>query len=88
MSPRATDAALEEFPARGLVVAGGVAANRGLRARMEGLAARRGVRLHLSPAELSTDNAAMIAGHAYRRLAAGEADGFEDTVRARWPLSD
>ncbi len=88
MLERATDAALGEFPSRGLVVAGGVAANRGLRARMQVLAARRGVRLHLSPAALSTDNAAMIAGQAYRRLAAGEADGFDDTVRARWPLGD
>lgn len=87
MLEAATDAALRQFPARGLVVAGGVAANRGLRARMEELAARHDLPLYLSPLELSTDNAAMIAGQAHRRLAAGEADAFDQTVRARWPLS-
>jgi N6-L-threonylcarbamoyladenine synthase len=88
MLENATDAALGEFPSRGLVVAGGVAANRGLRRRMEKLAERHRVPLYLSPPSLSTDNAAMIAGHAHRRLAAGEADGFEHTVRATWPLGE
>jgi len=86
MLESATDAALRQFPSRGLVVAGGVAANRGLRARMEALAARHDLPLYLSPVELSTDNAAMVAGQAHRRLAAGEADTFDQTVRARWPL--
>jgi N6-L-threonylcarbamoyladenine synthase len=87
MLERATAAALEELPAHGLVVAGGVAANRGLRRRVERLAGRHGVPLYLSPPALSTDNAAMIAGQAHRRLAAGEHDGYEHTVRASWPLS-
>ncbi len=39
MLEASTDAALRQFPPRGLVVAGGVASNRGLRARMEALAA-------------------------------------------------
>jgi N6-L-threonylcarbamoyladenine synthase len=88
MLESATDAALGELPARGLVVAGGVAANRGLRRRVEALARHHGVDLYLSPQALSTDNAAMIAGQAHRRLAAGEADGFDHTVRATWSLSE
>lgn len=83
-----TRRALEARPTRGLVVAGGVAANRQLRARMVELAGARGVPLLLSPPELSTDNAAMIAGHGHRRLAAGESDDWDLTVRATWPLAD
>ena len=88
MLEASTDAALRQFPSRGLVVAGGVAANRGLRARMETLAACHDVPLYLSPLELSTDNAAMVAAQAYRRLVDGETDPFDLTVRANWPLSD
>lgn len=88
MLEASTDAALRQFPSRGLVVAGGVAANRGLRSRMETLAACYDVPLYLSPLELSTDNAAMVAAQAYRRLVDGETDPFDLTVRANWPLSD
>ena len=86
MLESSTSAALRDFAARGLVVAGGVAANRGLRSRMQTLAGNYGVPLYLSPAELSTDNAAMVAGQAHRRLLAGESDAFDHTVRATWPL--
>ncbi len=82
----ATAAALDAHPVRGLVVAGGVAANRGLRARMHDLAERRDLPLYVSSPALSTDNAAMVAGQAHRRLARGEADDFDLTVRASWPL--
>lgn len=82
-----TDVALRGHPARGLVVAGGVAANRTLRRRMQQLAGAHDIPLYLSPPELSTDNAAMIAGQAHQRLGAGEADGYDLTVRASWPLS-
>jgi N6-L-threonylcarbamoyladenine synthase len=48
-----------------LVVAGGVAANARLRARLAGV----GLRVHLPPPGLATDNGAMIALAAARRLA-------------------
>ena len=88
MLANTTEAALRAHPSRGLVVAGGVAANGALRARMRELAARHDIPLYLSSPELSTDNAAMVAGQAFQRLNAGEADGFELTVRASWPLGD
>ncbi|MBX3443180.1 MAG: tRNA (adenosine(37)-N6)-threonylcarbamoyltransferase complex transferase subunit TsaD [Planctomyces sp.] len=44
-----------------LCIGGGVAANRALRARLEQLADRRGIRLLISPREYCTDNAAMAA---------------------------
>jgi N6-L-threonylcarbamoyladenine synthase len=53
-----------------LVVAGGVAANARLRARLAGA----GLRVHLPPPGLATDNGAMIALAAAQRLAAGPAD--------------
>ena len=67
-----------------LVVAGGVAANRFLRARLEALAERHGHRFVAPPPKLCTDNAAMIAHAGALRLLAGlEGDA---TPRSRWPL--
>ena len=87
MLANTTDAALRAHSARGLVVAGGVAANRSLRERMRELASARDVPLYLSPPLLSTDNAAMVAGQAHHRLAAGESDDQGLTVLANWPLT-
>jgi N6-L-threonylcarbamoyladenine synthase len=72
--------------ARVLVIAGGVAANRRLKAELEDLAAREGWRLSVPPAALCTDNAAMVAWAGAERLALGLVDGLDAPVRARWPL--
>jgi N6-L-threonylcarbamoyladenine synthase len=69
-----------------LVVAGGVAANRVLRARLRDLAAGRGTRLIAPPLELCTDNAAMIGWAALERLALGLRDPLDFAPRPRWPL--
>lgn len=71
---------------RHLVVAGGVAANRFLAARLESVAAAQGFMLHLPPAALCTDNGVMIAWAGAERLALGLVDGLEFAVRPRWPL--
>lgn len=60
-----------------VVLAGGVAANRGLRARMAEECTRRGLTLAVPPLASCTDNAAMIAYAGALRLAAGERDGFD-----------
>jgi N6-L-threonylcarbamoyladenine synthase len=60
-----------------VVVAGGVAANRGLRALMTAECARRGIEVLIPPFASCTDNAAMIAYAGAVRLAAGERDGFD-----------
>jgi N6-L-threonylcarbamoyladenine synthase len=69
-----------------LVVAGGVAANRVLRARLRDLAAGRGTRLIAPPLELCTDNAAMIGWAALERLALGLRDPLDFAPQPRWPL--
>jgi len=60
-----------------VVVAGGVAANRGLRAGMGAACARRGMELLIPPFASCTDNAAMIAYAGALRLGAGERDGMD-----------
>jgi N6-L-threonylcarbamoyladenine synthase len=86
---RALDLYLERLGAeaqKALVVAGGVAANQRLKAALETLAAARGFRLIVPPAELCSDNAVMIAWAGAMRLAYGHADDLAAPVRARWPL--
>jgi N6-L-threonylcarbamoyladenine synthase len=61
---------------RRLVLAGGVAANRGLRARAAELGAQQGVSVFVPPVASCTDNAAMIAYAGALRLVDGHRDGL------------
>ena len=67
-------------------VAGGVAANTALRARLEGLCADTGVRFVAPPLALCTDNAAMIAWAGIEKLRVGAVDPADLVARPRWPL--
>ncbi len=69
-----------------LVAAGGVAANRRLRARLADLARSSGLAFVAPPAELCTDNGAMIAWTGLERLRLGLVDGLDAPVYPRWPL--
>jgi len=73
-------------PVMALVVAGGVAANKSVRAALEALAAEHGLRFVAPPLALCTDNAAMIAWAGVERLALGQSDGYDFAARPRWPL--
>jgi len=70
---------------RHLVVAGGVAANMRLRTALASVAQRSRYTLHVPPASLCTDNAAMVAWAGAERLARGAPAG-PIQARARWPL--
>lgn len=69
-----------------LVVAGGVAANRAIRAGLETLCGEHGFTLSVPPAHLCTDNGAMIAWAGLERLYRGSTDSLDVTARPRWPL--
>ncbi len=69
-----------------LVIAGGVAANGELRARLAALAATEGLRLIAPPLALCTDNAPMIAWAGIERLRLGLTDALDFAPRPRWPL--
>lgn len=75
-------------PPRALVAAGGVAANRALRYRLQDVATQAHTSLILPPAELCTDNGAMIAWAGAERLALGLDDGLDAAPRARWRLDE
>ncbi|MFZ1430797.1 MAG: tRNA (adenosine(37)-N6)-threonylcarbamoyltransferase complex transferase subunit TsaD [Geminicoccaceae bacterium] len=71
-----------------LVLAGGVAANRYLRRRLDEAAGGEGSRLVAPPLELCTDNAIMVAWAGIERLRLGEADDQAVAARPRWPLEE
>jgi len=82
--------ALRQTGCTRIVVAGGVGANAGLRARMDAECAKRQVRVHYPELALCTDNGAMIALAAAMRLQNGSANASTDyafNVLPRWPLA-
>lgn len=87
--------ALHMMPeARLLVCAGGVAANKVLRARLEEVAASHALRFAAPPLRLCTDNAVMVGWAALETCREAQARGLphpNDTTtrpRPRWPLED
>jgi N6-L-threonylcarbamoyladenine synthase len=70
------------------VVAGGVAANRAVRARLQAVAEARGFSFTAPPLAYCTDNAAMIALAGAERLALGISDSLDAPARPRWPLDE
>ncbi len=85
-------AAFRIYDAAGLpkkfVVAGGVAANKALRAALLQECEAAGYSFHAPPPGLCGDNAAMIAWAGACRIAAGYTDALDVRARARWPISE
>jgi N6-L-threonylcarbamoyladenine synthase len=84
---------LETFTSRygkptALVAAGGVAANEAIRTVLHHVAFEAGTRLVVPPAQLCTDNGAMIAWAGAERLALGLTDTLDAMPHARWPLGE
>ena len=84
-------AALERSGLRRIVVAGGVGANRSLRAQLDAACGKRDVRVHYPELEFCSDNGAMIAMAAAMRLQAGvqaATEVYAFDVKPRWPLAE
>ena len=89
LEDRAANAlALFGEPAGRFVVAGGVAANKALRARLQTLANQRGFTFTAPPLRYCTDNAVMIALAGAERFAEGRVDDLTAVARPRWPLDE
>lgn len=80
--------ALEQTCFKNLVIAGGVSANRPLRAKLKSTMQKNGVAVFYAHPQFCTDNGAMIAYAGMVRLKAGIKQPLEIFVRARWPLTE
>ncbi len=78
--------ALEATGARRLVIAGGVGANRRLRAELAAAGEQDGFRVYFPRLAFCTDNGAMIALAGAIRLAGGQHQDETVQVRPRWDL--
>lgn len=77
--------AAHHFAAKGILVAGGVSANKALR---ESIRMRAPCPVYIPPISLCTDNAAMVAGAGYFHFIAGHQDGWDMDVLPNWPLTE
>ena len=77
--------AAEHFKAKGILVAGGVSANKALR---QSIQMRASFPVYTPALSLCTDNAAMVAGAGYYRFAYGQRDKLDIDVLPNWPLTE
>ncbi|MEY3807170.1 MAG: tRNA ((37)-N6)-threonylcarbamoyltransferase complex transferase subunit TsaD [Pseudomonadota bacterium] len=80
--------ALQQTGLNRLVIAGGVSANKQIRASLTQMVAKENARLYFPRLEFCTDNGAMIAYAGCQRLMAGQQQGLEIYARPRWPISE
>lgn len=80
--------ALKETGYKRLVVAGGVSANKHLRAKLEALLQKQNGQVFYPRTEFCTDNGAMIALAGALRLQAGEHESLAVKTYPRWPMTD
>lgn len=79
--------AMKEQHCQQLAIAGGVAANSGLRKRLQSLAQEQGWEVFFPAMEHCTDNAAMIAQAAHFKAAAGRFTDQSVSALARMPIN-
>jgi len=79
--------ALEQTGCKRLVIAGGVSANKRLRAGLEKMTAKLNGSVFYARPEFCTDNGAMIAYAGAQRLQSGQRDGERIVSVPRWPMN-
>jgi N6-L-threonylcarbamoyladenine synthase len=77
--------AAREYGAAEILVAGGVSANRALRAAFE---SQDEFPVHIPPLAFCTDNAAMAAAAGYYRFVHGQVDDWDIDALPAWPLQE
>ncbi len=80
--------ALQQTGLKTLVIAGGVSANKQIRASLTEMVDKENVRIYFPRLEFCTDNGAMIAYAGCQRLLAGQQQGLDIFARPRWPMSE
>lgn len=80
--------ALEQTDTKRLIIAGGVGANRQLRAKLKAMTEKLGGNVFYPRPELCTDNGAMIAFAGAQRLMAGETAELAVSTVPRWPMTE
>jgi N6-L-threonylcarbamoyladenine synthase len=80
--------ALKQTGLKKLVVAGGVSANKQIRASLTEMAGKEQAQIYFPRLQFCTDNGAMIAYAGCQRLLAGQQEGLEIFARPRWPISE
>ena len=78
--------ALQQTGMKRIVIAGGVSANKRLRAELGKLAEKMGGEVYYPRTEFCTDNGAMIAYAGMQRLKNGEVADLAVEARPRWPI--
>lgn len=81
-----TRRAAEAYGVKQVIAAGGVAANKGLRASLETTFQQINLPFYVPSLPLCTDNAAMIAAAGYSKFKAGDFAGFDMNGRPGMPL--
>lgn len=81
-------AAAKEYGYSDIVLAGGVSANSGIRARMELECQKNGFRLFMPPLQYCGDNAAMIASQGYYEFLASNTAGMDLNAVASLPITE
>ncbi len=80
--------ALQQTGMKSLVIAGGVAANKSLRAGLQEMVEKERSQLFYAQNRFCTDNGAMIAYAGCQRLLAGQQDDLSIVTRPRWPMEN
>ena len=80
--------ALQQTGLKRLIVAGGVSANKKIRASLTEMAQKEHVQIYFPRLEFCTDNGAMIAYAGCQRLLAGNQQSLEIFARPRWPMNE